>query len=97
MTMKTIRGVLLSFSIAAALTVATFSSPAQAAGHNFCNRYANSAVNQQNRNLSHGCGYFGVRWHRAWNLHYNWCRGVAKWRARDERRLRNSRLGYCGA
>jgi hypothetical protein len=95
---KTLRRSALSFAIAVAITYSVLpTSSADAAGHFFCVNYANTAVSQQNANQSHGCGYFGLRWHRAWNLHYDWCLGVANWRANSETTLRGSRLNACGA
>ncbi len=95
---RTLRTITMSLPlIAAALAFTATATPAEAAPHAFCARYANSAVNQQSRNIAGHCGNFGVRWHGAWGLHYRWCRSVAKWRARDERRLRNRHLHRCGA
>jgi len=81
--------------MALAMTFFAVSQPAEAAGPRYCSGYANSAVHQQTRNLRRGCGFFGPRWHRAWRLHYSWCRGVPRWRARDERRHRRVLLRRC--
>ncbi len=70
---------------------------AEAAGHKVCRNYADSAVWQHNRNVNARCGYGGLRWHYAWQLHYNWCRGAPKWRAKEERRIRRRALRACGA
>ena len=88
------------YAVAAAVAGATIAvtqvGTAEAAGHKFCQRYADSAVWQHSRNVDVGCGYGGLRWHHAWRLHYGWCRDVPRWQAKQERKVRRRALRACG-
>jgi hypothetical protein len=43
------------------------------AAHSRCQQYAQSAVAQNQQNLSRGCGFSGLRWSSDYNGHYQWC------------------------
>ncbi len=70
-------------------------SLAHAAPPGFCERYAESAVRQNERNHRWDCGYAGLRWHGWEKAHYKWCRNVSKGVAREGRRHRRWMLERC--
>ncbi len=61
----------------------------------FCRNYASTAVNQNNQNVSHGCGYSGARWSNDYNGHYNWCMGAGRSTANYETNERRNGLQRC--
>ena len=62
---------------------------------NFCNDYAQRAVNQQSRNKQSGCGFKGARWQLNFQNHFNWCMKVSKGKANGERNARKKQLSQC--
>ena len=72
---------------------------ANAASHEFCEDYARSAVNQAKDAARHErCRYLfkeGPRWNEDYRPHYDWCRGVDRHAADDERRARRRSLDRC--
>jgi len=83
-------------SLAAGLLVATAVAPlAQAANPAVCADYANRAVQQQNSNIAHGCGFTGPRWNNVYALHFNWCLTQPYANVQSERHIRHKMLQQC--
>ncbi|MGH8861317.1 MAG: hypothetical protein ACRDVG_08825, partial [Jatrophihabitantaceae bacterium] len=72
---------------------------ARAADPDFCRDYARTAVNQYRQAEDHHrCMermHDFTRWSDDWRRHYDWCVGVSRDRAWDERRLREHVLDDC--
>jgi len=62
----------------------------------YCNNYAQSAVNQQKKNLQKNCGLAGGRWHLNKNQHKNWCMSAPKANSLSEFNKRKAKLAQCG-
>ena len=62
-----------------------------------CERYARTAVEQNDENLKRSCGYRGVRWQSDYEVHYRWCLAVNDPRlAERESAIRAQALERCG-
>ena len=85
---------LLSAAIAAAAILSAGS--ASSAPHQACAQYATSAVSQYSRSRQRNCGFGGLRWHGAYQLHYKWCRSAPYSAINHERLKRASALQSCG-
>jgi len=85
----------------AALAVgAGFALAANAADENFCKDYARAAVNQvrsaeKHERCEHHLRNEGERWTRNYRAHYDWCRGVRREAAWEERNARKYALERC--
>ena len=70
-----------------------------AAGHEFCEDYAHDAVRQAKDAARHErCRYLfkeGPRWNEDYRPHYDWCRGVDRHQADEERNARRRSLERC--
>jgi hypothetical protein len=74
------------------------SSAAWSADPDFCRDYARSAIDQGQRALSmRRCAYLvsGPRWSLDFRDHFNWCLGVHRHVADDERAFRHEQLEQC--
>ena len=62
-----------------------------------CEEYASLAVCQQRLNIERDCGFTDppARWHLNYQVHYNWCLGVAEAFADSETRARQNQLRKC--
>lgn len=60
-----------------------------------CERYANTAISQQNENLQRNCGFTGNRWSPDFNFHYRWCTQVPPSSAEAETMARGRELQKC--
>lgn len=74
---------------------------AQAADHEFCRDYAESAIRQLHHAEHHDrCFRFlrdnPARWQDNYKGHYEWCRGVSRDDAWRERNARSDALHECG-
>lgn len=69
--------------------------PARAGNPVQCTAYATSAVAQQNKNISAGCGYTGAAWQSNWAAHYAWCMGAPNWQIHHETQARQHKLQLC--
>lgn len=74
--------------------------PVQAADHEFCRGYADSAVHQFHdadkfRRCRHHIHDNPARWSPDYEGHYNWCRGVDRRAADGERNARAHALDDC--
>lgn len=89
------------FGAAALAGVAVFacSQPGQAAGRDFCHDYTRAALVQVRAALNMPrCAERldpGPRWSTDPDVHYNWCRGVSRDAANDEREARKDYLDRC--
>jgi len=61
----------------------------------FCNRYADTAVNQNRQNIRRRCGFRGNRWSNNRAGHFNWCMRVSRRSANAETNGRVSQLRNC--
>ena len=85
---------------AATCLIATAAPPVHAADHEFCRDYAESAVRQFHyaERLERCVDYLRVdrnRWQDNFKAHYDWCRGVSRDAAWQQRRLRTEALESC--
>jgi len=62
---------------------------------NYCNQYANAAVNQNKQAIGLGCGYRGGGWQSNHSRHFNWCMGAKKKRVDYEHNVRVKLLNKC--
>lgn len=90
--------IVLSAALFMTATVAV--SAAQAAGEEFCRDYARAAVRQVRGAESHRRCEFRVednpaRWSTDWRTHFDWCRGVSREQAENERDARTRALEHC--
>jgi len=79
---------------------ATFAVAARAADEQFCKDYARAAVNQfrtaeKHERCEHHLRDEGSRWSNNYRAHYDWCRGVRREAAREERNARKHALERC--
>ena len=87
--------------ITAALAAgASFAVAANAADENFCKDYARAAVNQfrtaeKHERCEHHLRDEGARWSNNYRAHYEWCRGVKRDAAWQERNARKYALERC--
>ncbi len=70
-------------------------SRTEAASPGFCDRYARTAIGQNQENSSRRCGFRGARWQSNYDNHYNWCRRVNRAVANSETNARVSQLRQC--
>lgn len=63
----------------------------------FCNNYANTAVNQNRQNINRRCGFSGARWHHNFQTHRQWCMATPSDIVNGETRARNNKLRQCNA
>jgi hypothetical protein len=71
---------------------------AQAADPGFCHDYAEAAVRQVRGGLNYPrCvpGMRGARWSADFRVHFEWCRGVSREEADQERDVRTEFLRRC--
>jgi hypothetical protein len=90
----------LALAAACLATGALAAGPAQAADRQFCQDYARAAVNQVRAADSHRrCEWRTdnnpTRWSPDWREHFEWCRGVSRAEAGDERMARKRALEHC--
>jgi hypothetical protein len=90
----------LSVALAAACLTFGAYGAAHAAGDGFCRDYARAAVNQVRGAMAHyRCDWRTdrdpARWSTDWRVHYDWCRGVSRDQASDEREARRNALEHC--
>ena len=92
----------LSIAVAAALVTAAagWVGSAQGADREFCHDYARAALNQVRGASSHErCDEHmdrnETRWSRDYRVHFDWCRGVSRDQAEDERQARRRTLEHC--
>ncbi|MHA1538816.1 MAG: hypothetical protein ACTSUD_14790 [Alphaproteobacteria bacterium] len=71
--------------------------PSPPASRAFCNRYARSAVSQNQQNNRWRCNYRGGRWQSNYRNHYNWCVRAPRNTAGYEQRQRAIALNRCRA
>ncbi|KIX14445.1 hypothetical protein [Dethiosulfatarculus sandiegensis] len=64
-------------------------------GYSRCQRYADTAVAQQERNLDQQCGYSGSRWSKNRQGHLNWCKNVLPDAPEKQTELRENSLKTC--
>ena len=77
--MSIIKNIIPAFGLGFFAIVATSGmSQAEAAGKNFCNKYAKNAVKHYNQNIRLGCGFTGLEWHAWKSGHRQWCRATPK-------------------
>jgi len=62
-----------------------------------CDRYARTAVRQNDRNRKNRCGYKGKGWHSNYDAHFQWCRKVSKADADAVTEDREKKLRQCPA
>jgi hypothetical protein len=62
---------------------------------NFCEKYAESAVDQSRQNSRRGCGYTGDRWNSNYQKHFKWCMSVDRETADSEAGARADDIGRC--
>ena len=86
---------LISASLAAGILAVAGAADANAAPSGFCARYADTAISQQRTNQARRCGYSGLRWHRAWDVHYGWCLTKSRAAANAETAARARQLRSC--
>ena len=87
-----------SIVAASAITIAALVlqvTQSYAASDRDCRNYARNAVAQQRENVRRGCGFSGLRWHREWGIHRQWCLGVPIGLALLEDRERRRSLKSC--
>ena len=86
----------IALIVAAVLGIAVAPS-AMAAPKDFCQLYANVAVNQSNSMNALHLGCFGFRWHNWYDGHYQWCRSTSIESARSEALVRHRAMlgGQC--
>lgn len=58
----------------------------------FCQQYAETAVAQQQENMSRQCGFESGRWSKDYTGHFQWCQQVPQHLAERESQLRNKAL-----
>ena len=90
----------ISFITAALVAGASFAVAAQAADDNFCKDYAKAAVNQfhtagKHERCEHHIRDEGARWSNNYKAHYEWCRGVKREAAWEERNARKHAIERC--
>lgn len=61
----------------------------------FCDRYARTAVAQNQENQRRHCGNTGPRWQSNYQNHYRWCTGVSQSSANYEQTQRRNSLNRC--
>ena len=92
---------MLSMVVAiAALAGLSATTIASAADERFCDEYAHAAVNQfRSAEHHYRCEGFmrrePARWQPDFRAHYDWCRGVSRDAAWDERNARTRALDIC--
>lgn len=79
---------------------ASFAVAAHAADDRFCKDYARAAVNQfrtaeRHERCEHRLRNEGARWSNNYRAHYDWCRGVKREAAWEERNARKHALERC--
>lgn len=89
----------LGMTVALAVT-ASFAVAAHAADDHFCKDYARAAVNQfrtaeKHERCEHHLRDEGARWSNNYRAHYDWCRGVNREAAWEERNARKHALQRC--
>lgn len=82
-------------SVAAGIVVQLTAGSSFAAPASYCRDYANQAVISATQNMSHGCGFTGLRWIANYQVHYNWCIGARYEDAVQERALRAQGIVAC--
>ncbi|MDD3846396.1 MAG: hypothetical protein PHC90_08545 [Syntrophorhabdaceae bacterium] len=60
-----------------------------------CQKYASTAVSQNQQNLAKKCGYKGARWTGDYQGHYKWCLGNQQSVADSETKVRADELNRC--
>ena len=92
----------LSIALAAAFVMIAAGAlgPARAADREFCRDYARAALNQVRGASSHErCEWRmdrnETRWSSDYRVHFDWCRGVSRDQAQDEREARRRALEHC--
>src|SRR5579862_7654597 len=90
----------LALSAALLVVAAGAATSARAADRDFCRDYARAAVNQVRGAMSHGRCRFRAennpaRWSTDFRVHFDWCRGVSRDQAEDERDARRHILDRC--
>lgn len=84
---------LFAIACALAFTMTPISANAQNRAE-FCNEYADNAVEQQEANDERECGYSGPRWSSNRTRHFAWCMIFPK-QARAEQNARRKELREC--
>jgi len=90
-----------ALAIGAALAAgASFSTAVHAADDSFCKDYAKAAVNQfhsaeKHERCEHHLRDEAARWSNNYRAHYDWCRGVKRDAAWEERNARKHELERC--
>jgi hypothetical protein len=63
----------------------------------YCERYAQTAVEQNRQNLERRCGFSGIRWQSNFRRHFEWCMAGSNARiAPRETEARERQLAQCG-
>jgi hypothetical protein len=88
------RTVLITVAAVAGLAA---TGSALGAPQQFCQAYAQTAVNQYNAMAAQNIGCAGFRWHNWYDGHYQWCRSTSKVSAQSEALTRKRTLfgGAC--
>ena len=60
-----------------------------------CDRYAKTALKQQQENEQRKCGFNGPEWSLDLTAHMNWCRGVAPDMWKKQAQQRDQQLAAC--
>ena len=84
----------LARSLSAALAIglaASTGAQAQAT----CDWYANTALQQQKRNIDQKCGFKGESWSFDRSAHMEWCRGVGPTEWKRQAQFRDQELAKC--
>ena len=63
----------------------------------YCVGYAESAVDANERNRLHGCGFTGTRWTSNYQAHLAWCKSTPQWIVGREWETRRPALAQCSA
>lgn len=64
----------------------------------YCKKYAQTAINQNVRNIQRRCGFTGSRWQSNYEPHYDWCMAGQNWRTnapREEAARKNGLANQC--
>jgi hypothetical protein len=63
----------------------------------FCEQYAQAALDQNSQNSRKDCGFTGDRWHSNFQKHFKWCMKVEREAADSEAGARADDLDRCGS
>lgn len=73
-----LRSNLTALGMAAVFLLSIANANAASGDEAFCNNYTNKALQQQQSNLSRGCGFSGDAWSSERSWHFDWCMRVQR-------------------